>query len=204
MSESSNTVLAQLKAAEKRLSEAMQVDQFRLRRRLQQLRRRKAFGKPAQRWLAQFEKSVAQREMREALEVPLTWPDLPVVEALPELEAALTEHQVVVVAGETGSGKTTQLPKLCLKLGRGRRGYIGHTQPRRIAARAVANRIAEQIDSEVGDLVGLKVRFQEQVGANSLVKLMTDGMLLAEIQQDPWLNQYDTLIIDEADRKSVV
>lgn len=203
MSESSNTVLAQLKAAEKRLSEAMQVDQFRLRRRLQQLRRRKAFGKPAQRWLAQFEKSVAQREMREALEVPLTWPDLPVVEALPELEAALTEHQVVVVAGETGSGKTTQLPKLCLKLGRGRRGYIGHTQPRRIAARAVANRIAEEIDSEVGELVGLKVRFQEQVGANSLVKLMTDGMLLAEIQQDPWLNQYDTLIIDEAHERSL-
>src|SRR5690606_6590970 len=105
--------------------------------------------------------------------------------------------------GETGSGKTTQLPKICLSLGRGVQGMIGHTQPRRLAARAVANRIAEECNTALGDLVGYRVRFTDQVSDQSLVKVLTDGMLLAEIQQDPYLNQYDTLIIDEAHERSL-
>jgi len=192
-----------INAAEKLLEDAMQADYYRLRGRLRGIKRRRKLDNRAARLIEQINASVARREQREALNITLDWPDLPVVESLPELEAALTEHQVIVVAGETGSGKTTQLPKLCLKLGRGRKGYIGHTQPRRIAARAVANRIAEELGSQVGELVGLKVRFQEQLGPNSLVKLMTDGILLAEIQHDPWLNQYDTLIIDEAHERSL-
>ncbi len=192
-----------INAAEKLLEDTMQADYYRLRGRLRGIKRRRKLDNRAARLIEQINASVARREQRDALNITLDWPDLPVVESLPELEAALTEHQVIVVAGETGSGKTTQLPKLCLKLGRGRKGYIGHTQPRRIAARAVANRIAEELGSQVGELVGLKVRFQEQLGPNSLVKLMTDGILLAEIQHDPWLNQYDTLIIDEAHERSL-
>lgn len=147
--------------------------------------------------------SVAHAEMRRAALPALNWPDLPVVERLEDLKKAISEHQVVVVAGETGSGKTTQLPKICLSLGRGVHGMIGHTQPRRLAARAVANRIAEECQSELGDLVGYRIRFNDQVSSRTLVKLMTDGMLLAEIQQDPYLNQYDTLIIDEAHERSL-
>ncbi|HCD73938.1 MAG TPA: ATP-dependent RNA helicase HrpA, partial [Alcanivorax sp.] len=129
--------------------------------------------------------------------------DLPVVHHREELAAAIEKHQVVVVAGETGSGKTTQLPKICLSLGRGVDGYIGHTQPRRLAARSVTARIAEELNSQVGGLVGYKVRFSEQVSDDTLVKLMTDGMLLSEIQQDRYLHQYDTLIIDEAHERSL-
>ncbi len=137
------------------------------------------------------------------LAAPLQWPDLPVVRHREELAAAIRDHQVVVVAGETGSGKTTQLPKICLELGRGVDGYIGHTQPRRLAARSVAARLAEELHSRVGEKVGYKVRFSEQVGEDSLIKLMTDGMLLSEIQNDRFLNQYDTLIIDEAHERSL-
>ncbi len=110
---------------------------------------------------------------------------------------------MVVLCGETGSGKSTQLPKICLDLGRGVAGYIGHTQPRRIAARSLAARVAAELGSETGHAVGYKVRFHDHVGPNSHVKLMTDGILLAEIQQDPYLNQYDTLIIDEAHERSL-
>ncbi|SPY32264.1 ATP-dependent RNA helicase HrpA [Pasteurella canis] len=109
----------------------------------------------------------------------------------------------MVIAGETGSGKTTQLPKMCLALGLGTKGLIGHTQPRRIAARSVATRIAEELNTELGDLVGYKVRFTDQISENTMVKLMTDGILLAEIQSDRFLNQYDTLIIDEAHERSL-
>ena len=109
----------------------------------------------------------------------------------------------MIVAGETGSGKTTQLPKICLELGRGVRGLIGHTQPRRLAARTVAERIAEELGTELGDAVGYKVRFTDQVGDGTLVKLMTDGILLAEMQRDRMLRQYDTLIIDEAHERSL-
>lgn len=129
--------------------------------------------------------------------------NLPVSQRKAEIQKLISQHQVVVIAGETGSGKTTQLPKMCLELGRGTKGLIGHTQPRRIAARSVATRIAEELKSELGDLVGYKVRFNDQISDNTMVKLMTDGILLAEIQNDRFLNQYDTLIIDEAHERSL-
>lgn len=116
---------------------------------------------------------------------------------------AIRDHQVVVIAGETGSGKTTQIPKICLELGRGTRGLIGHTQPRRLAARTVAARIADELKTPLGGAVGYQVRFSEAVGDNSYIKLMTDGILLAEIQSDRFLNRYDTLIIDEAHERSL-
>ncbi len=130
-------------------------------------------------------------------------PELPVSQARDELAAAIRDHQVVIVAGETGSGKTTQLPKICLELGRGVEGMIGHTQPRRIAARTVAERIAEELGTPLGGAIGYQVRFTEAVGADTLVKVMTDGILLAEIQSDPMLRRYDTLIIDEAHERSL-
>ena len=128
---------------------------------------------------------------------------LPICDRLEEIARALGDHQVVIVAGETGSGKTTQLPKLCLELDRGSLGRIGHTQPRRLAARTVARRIAEELGEEPGATVGYQVRFTDRVGANTRVKLMTDGILLAEIQRDRKLAQYDTLIIDEAHERSL-
>lgn len=148
--------------------------------------------------------SIARRQRYAALAAkPLSWPDLPVVEHREELARAIAENQVVVVAGETGSGKTTQLPKICLQLGRGVNGYIGHTQPRRLATRSVAARLAEELETQVGGRVGYKVRFSEQLGEDSQIKLLTDGMLLSEIQRDRLLDQYDTLIIDEAHERSL-
>jgi ATP-dependent helicase HrpA len=128
---------------------------------------------------------------------------LPVSQRREDILAAIREHQVVVVAGETGSGKTTQIPKMCLELGRGVKGMIGHTQPRRIAARAVAERIAEEVGSPLGEDVGYAVRFHDQVGDATYVKVMTDGILLAEIQSDRLLTRYDTIIIDEAHERSL-
>jgi ATP-dependent helicase HrpA len=130
-------------------------------------------------------------------------PELPVSAAREELAAAIRDHQVVIVAGETGSGKTTQLPKICLELGRGVEGMIGHTQPRRIAARTVSERIAEELGTQLGGAIGYQVRFTENVGPDTLVKVMTDGILLAEIQTDRTLHRYDTLIIDEAHERSL-
>src|SRR4051812_16547148 len=135
-------------------------------------------------------------------------PELPVSQRRVDIAAAIRDHQVVVVAGETGSGKTTQLPKICLELGRGRgagRGgaMIGHTQPRRIAARSVAERIAEELGTELGDLVGYQVRFTDRTSRSTRVKLMTDGILLAELQRDRQLRRYDTIIIDEAHERSL-
>jgi ATP-dependent helicase HrpA len=138
-------------------------------------------------------------------EIPaLSYPaDLPVAQHRQEISDALRDHQVVIVAGETGSGKTTQLPKICLELGRGRVQRIGHTQPRRLAARTVAQRIAEEVGQPLGELVGYQVRFQEYFGERTAVKLMTDGILLSEMQRDRDLRQYDTLIIDEAHERSL-
>ena len=133
----------------------------------------------------------------------ITYPDLPVSERRDEIAKAIADHQVVVVAGETGSGKTTQLPKICLDLGRGIRGTIGHTQPRRLAARTVAQRIADELGTPLGEAVGYTVRFTDQAGDRTLVKLMTDGILLAEIQRDRRLLRYDTLILDEAHERSL-
>ena len=137
----------------------------------------------------------------------ISFPDLPVSERRGEIARAIRDHQVVIVSGETGSGKTTQLPKICMQLGRGVAGMIGHTQPRRLAARSVADRIADELGQTVGrergQVVGYQVRFTDEVGPTTLVKLMTDGILLAEIQSDPMLRRYDTLIIDEAHERSL-
>jgi ATP-dependent helicase HrpA len=130
-------------------------------------------------------------------------PALPVSQRKDDILAAIRDHQVVVVAGETGSGKTTQLPKICLELGRGVEAMIGHTQPRRLAARTVAERVAAELGTPLGGAVGYKVRFSDQVGEDTLVKLMTDGILLAELQHDRLLRQYDTLIVDEAHERSL-
>ncbi len=129
--------------------------------------------------------------------------ELPIIDRLDEIQQTITQHQVVVLCGETGSGKSTQLPKICLSLGLGVYGRIGHTQPRRIAARSLANRIAAELGQSVGESIGYKVRFTDRVTENSHIKLMTDGILLTEIQRDPYLNEYDTLIIDEAHERSL-
>ena len=135
---------------------------------------------------------------------PITYPeDLPVSGRRQEIAATIAAHQVVFVSGETGSGKTTQLPKICLELGRGLVKMIGHTQPRRLAASSVARRIAEELHSPLGEWVGYQVRFQDRSSAQTAIKLMTDGILLAESQRDPMLRRYDTIIIDEAHERSL-
>ncbi|TGO05253.1 ATP-dependent RNA helicase HrpA [Serinibacter arcticus] len=145
-----------------------------------------------------------QLEARQAALPEITYPpQLPVTARREDIAAAIRDHQVVVIAGETGSGKTTQIPKICLELGRGITGSIGHTQPRRIAARAVADRLAEELGVELGSVVGFQVRFTDKVSATTLIKVMTDGILLAEIQRDPTLSRYDTIIVDEAHERSL-
>ena len=135
---------------------------------------------------------------------PITYPpELPVTQRKDDILRAIRDHQVVIVAGETGSGKTTQIPKICLELGRGVDGQIGHTQPRRLAARTVAERIAEELGSPLGETVGYQVRFTDVSAGDTLIKLMTDGILLAEITRDRDLRRYDTLIIDEAHERSL-
>src|SRR5450830_1660271 len=134
----------------------------------------------------------------------ITFPEeLPVSGRRQEIAAALQANQVIIVSGETGSGKTTQLPKICLQLGRGEKGLIGHTQPRRIAASSTAKRIAQELGTPPGEHVGFKVRFNDTLSKGAWVKLMTDGILLAETQTDPLLRQYDTIIIDEAHERSL-
>lgn len=191
-----------------RLAELSLRDAHRLGRRLEGARKiRKPEARAAV--LAEIEADVAQVEERMVLRrgrVPaVTYPEqLPVSQKKDEIAAAIRDHQVVIVAGETGSGKTTQIPKICLELGRGVRGMIGHTQPRRIAARTVAERVAEELRTPLGEAVGWKVRFTDQVNPDAtFVKLMTDGILLAEIQTDRELRAYDTIIIDEAHERSL-
>ncbi|MFT3693623.1 MAG: ATP-dependent RNA helicase HrpA [Kofleriaceae bacterium] len=137
------------------------------------------------------------------LDPRVIFPDLPITERVPAIAEAIRDHQVVIIAGETGSGKTTQLPKICLAMGRGLDARIGCTQPRRIAATSVAARVAQELDTQLGEVVGYKIRFSDKLGQSSRVKFMTDGILLAEIQSDPLLRQYDTLIIDEAHERSL-
>src|SRR4051812_43366307 len=145
-----------------------------------------------------------ERIARRRAAVPrITYPNLPVSERKDELLAAIRDNQVVVVAGETGSGKTTQLPKIALELGRGIRGGIAHTQPRRLAARTVAERIADELDVPLGEAVGYAVRFNDRSSENTLIRLVTDGLLLAEIQRDRHLRRYDTIIVDEAHQGSL-
>ncbi|WP_405972813.1 ATP-dependent RNA helicase HrpA [Streptomyces sp. NBC_00988] len=191
-----------------RLTELTLRDAHRLGRRLEGAR---SIRKPEARAavLAEIEAEVARGEERMAerrRRIPaISYPEqLPVSQKKADIAAAIRDHQVVIVAGETGSGKTTQIPKICLELGRGVRGMIGHTQPRRIAARTVAERIAEEMDTPLGEAVGWKVRFTDQVNQEStFIKLMTDGILLAEIQTDRELRAYDTIIIDEAHERSL-
>ena len=184
----------------------MLIDQHPLRRRLANLRKKQQVSSEQ---ITAFENkllaSIARREQRlKALPKPSFNQSLPVTERKAEIAQAIKDNQVIILSGETGSGKTTQIPKICLELGRGVQGLIGHTQPRRIAARTVATRIAEEFKSQIGDVVGYKVRFHDQVKADkSYIKLMTDGILLAETQNDKFLNQYDTIIIDEAHERSL-
>ncbi|MET9386636.1 ATP-dependent RNA helicase HrpA [Streptomyces sp. NPDC002928] len=191
-----------------RLTELSLRDAHRLGRRLEGARKiRKPEARAAV--LAEIEAEVAKAEERmgeRRARVPaVTYPEqLPVSQKKDEIAAAIRDHQVVIVAGETGSGKTTQIPKICMELGRGVRGMIGHTQPRRIAARTVAERVAEELRAPLGEAVGWKVRFTDQVSPDAtFVKLMTDGILLAEIQTDRELRAYDTIIIDEAHERSL-
>ena len=176
-------------------------DAARLRRRLKNLRG--ATPEQLRRLAEQITAGEALVTTRQAALPTITYPDLPVSERRQEIADAIRNHQVVVVAGETGSGKTTQLPKICLDIGRGIRGTIGHTQPRRLAARTVAQRIADELGTPLGDTVGYTVRFTDQVSDRTLIKLMTDGILLAEIQRDRRLLRYDTLILDEAHERSL-
>ncbi|MFH8766898.1 ATP-dependent RNA helicase HrpA [Streptomyces althioticus] len=191
-----------------RLSELSLRDAHRLGRRLEGARKiRKPEARAAV--LGEIEAEVAAAEERMAARrarVPeVRYPEqLPVSQKKDAIAEAIRDHQVVIVAGETGSGKTTQIPKICMELGRGVRGMIGHTQPRRIAARTVAERVAEELDTPLGEAVGWKVRFTDQVNPEAtFVKLMTDGILLAEIQTDRELRAYDTIIIDEAHERSL-
>jgi len=200
-------VSAPIDELRERLSGLTLADEHRLRRRLDGLRRtRDAGARERQRERIAADVAVAEtRIARRRGAVPVVgYPDeLPVSQRRDDIAVALRDHQVVVVAGETGSGKTTQLPKIALELGRGVRGRIGHTQPRRIAARSVAERIAEELDSPLGEAVGFKMRFSDHVSDTTLVKLMTDGVLLAEIAHDRMLRQYDTIILDEAHERSL-
>ncbi|KZY64583.1 hypothetical protein A3737_36645 [Oleiphilus sp. HI0065] len=151
-----------------------------------------------------FRDSCALVERRQDRGVRIHYPDnLPVSQQVDEIRAILRKHQVVVIAGETGSGKTTQIPKVCLELGLSDKGLIGHTQPRRLAARTVANRIADELNVELGNQVGYQVRFSDQSQPETLVKVMTDGILLAEIKNDPYLSKYQAIIIDEAHERSL-
>ncbi|MFF0487886.1 ATP-dependent RNA helicase HrpA [Nocardia sp. NPDC004068] len=186
------------RALRNRLADLTIRDEFRLRRRLDRAR-----GD-----LTDLEHEIATAEdrvrARRAAVPSIRYPEqLPVSARRDDIAAAIAAHQVVVIAGETGSGKTTQIPKICLELGRGIRGTIGHTQPRRLAARTVAERIAEELGTELGDVVGYTVRFTDQASERTLIKLMTDGILLAEIQRDRLLRRYDTIIIDEAHERSL-
>lgn len=195
------------------LARCMLADRYPLRRKMQEVKALKKSGdikstaraerlvnEIAQK-LHQSQQAYQQRLMH--LPTPDYPPELPVSGKKDEIAAALAQHQVVIVCGETGSGKTTQLPKICLELGRGVSGLIGHTQPRRIAARSVASRIAQELKSPLGEVVGYKVRFNDKLSPSSYIKLMTDGILLAETQGDKFLNAYDTIIIDEAHERSL-
>lgn len=200
-------VTSPLSAIASQLDELMLRDKQRLMRRIQgakKVKKTESQQAIADTLAIDLANAMQRVEARRAACPKITYPEsLPVSQKKDDILAAIRDHQVVIVAGETGSGKTTQLPKICLELGRGIKGLIGHTQPRRLAARSVGDRIAHELDTSLGGAVGYKVRFNDQVSDTTLVKLMTDGILLAEIQQDRMLMQYDTLIIDEAHERSL-
>ncbi|MBZ0093299.1 MAG: ATP-dependent RNA helicase HrpA, partial [Sulfuricellaceae bacterium] len=183
-------------------------DRHVLRREMQKIRPRLEGGKLPELVLMKLQQRLEQsaairRKRLESLPRPAFPEELPVSARRADIAAAIEKNQVVIVCGETGSGKTTQLPKICLELKRGVSGLIGHTQPRRIAARTVASRVAAELQSPLGQIVGYKVRFADKLGENSYIKLMTDGILLAETQHDRYLDAYDTIIIDEAHERSL-
>lgn len=196
-----------LKGLKNRLDACYRRDQFRLRRAIEKLEGDLKNGhdiqQAAEALAERVESSVARVQTRMRQVPKIEYPDLPVSDKRAEILQAILSHQVVIVCGETGSGKTTQLPKICLEAGRGMKGMIGHTQPRRIAARTVATRIAEELGQSIGQAVGYKVRFRDKTSSDGFIKLMTDGILLAEIQHDRFLDDYDTLIIDEAHERSL-
>ncbi|MFA3790427.1 ATP-dependent RNA helicase HrpA [Aliiglaciecola sp. SL4] len=203
MSNNQNTAIPTRENLQKQLSECLGSDIFRLQKRINRLVKGKSTD--AQ-WLSvatAIEESILLRQFKQENIPDIKYPDLPVSEHKDAIGEAIANHQVVIIAGETGSGKTTQIPKICLELGRGVDGLIGHTQPRRLAARTVAGRIAEELGTSIGEKVGFKVRFSDHVGDDTYIKLMTDGILLAEMQADRFLSKYDTLIIDEAHERSL-
>nr|WP_078753336.1 ATP-dependent RNA helicase HrpA [Enterovibrio nigricans] len=189
------------------LDDCMLKDTFRLSKRIkgaQRIKKDEARQAVFDEIAMDIAKSMQVRMLRQSATPNISYPELlPVSQKKDDIAEAIANNQVVIVAGETGSGKTTQLPKICMELGLGVSGVIGHTQPRRLAARTVASRIAEELETELGKTVGYKVRFNDQVSEESRVKLMTDGILLAEIQHDRYLNQYDCIIIDEAHERSL-
>jgi len=185
-------------------------DVFRFRRRLHKIKKEKSPDKslPDKSLLEQLsddiEQSIAVASERQKNRPKTTNDDaLPIAQKSELIKKNIRENQVTILCGETGSGKTTQLPKICLDVGLGIRGKIGHTQPRRLAARAVSQRIAEELNTTLGNEVGFKVRFSDKSNDSSYIKLMTDGILLAECNHDAFLNQYDTIIIDEAHERSM-
>jgi len=183
-------------------------DRFRLNKKLKtiesRIRAEKPVSKDLERLGTAIKESINWVERRSESIPSIAYPEgLPVSGEVNQIKGLLTEHQVLIVAGETGSGKTTQIPKICLDMGIGAKGRIGHTQPRRVAARTVANRIADEIGTALGSLVGYQVRFTDKSTDNTLIKLMTDGILLSEIQRDPYLNSYECIIIDEAHERSL-
>lgn len=193
---------------ERRLAETMLSDRHRLRQQFRQLREAEKSKRPIDALLAKLDEGLRQSSTRResrAASVPKIEYDskLPILAKRSEIEATIREHQVVIICGETGSGKSTQLPKLCLSLGRGVSGLIGHTQPRRVAARTIAARVADELKTSLGTTVGFKIRFTDTTQPNTLIKLMTDGVLLAETRSDRFLDQYDTIIVDEAHERSL-
>jgi ATP-dependent helicase HrpA len=197
-----------LNELEKKIPACMLTDQRGFQRRLRALTRRSQQSTHWQRAVSRFARDVSwsmqrAQERRDRLRAPVFPEELPISRAREAISECIQQHPVTIVCGETGSGKTTQLPKICLALGRGVRGLIGHTQPRRVAARSVARRIAQELASPIGQVVGYQVRFNERVSEHMHIKLMTDGILLAEIESDRYLERYDTIIIDEAHERSL-
>ena len=199
--------LPDLTSLQQQIALCLSKDRYRFARSLQQirdrLRRKQACDRDLQKLQNGIERSLNSVQSRRDSLPLLEYPDLPVSQRRDDIIQAIRDHQVVIIAGETGSGKTTQIPKMCLEAGLGITGFIGHTQPRRLAARSVAQRIADEVKSPLGQTVGFKVRFHDQLSDSSLIKLMTDGILLAEIPSDRFLNQYDAIIIDEAHERSL-
>jgi len=192
---------------DKNIKRVRKCDRYRLNGALMRLKRNQksnSFEKDCSSLLQRIDSSINDREKRKKSKPRLNFPEsLPITARRKEIVQAIRDNQVIILSGQTGSGKTTQIPKFCIEAGRGIEGKIACTQPRRIAAMTVSARIAEEMGEELGNSVGYKIRFQDKSSPNAFLKVMTDGILLAETQGDPWLNEYDTIIIDEAHERSL-